>query len=366
VSRDLQTVLDAVMDGVLLLDAGGRVEHINSEACRILESSTEAILRKTLERILGGGHPLVRLALRVTEEGQPAIQDDIELERRAGAKLNVDVSVSPLFDGADGIRSSGAVVVIRDRTISNSLREFVTQQEQLESYGLIAAGIAHEVKNPLGGIRGAAELIERWSGSDRATQAAQMIVREVDRISDLVEELMVFARGDELALEEVNLHWVLDGVIDLARMDAVSKGSKIERVYDPSIPEILADADRLKQVFLNLVRNAMQAMENKSGLLRVETRMTLDERLTGRGGHTRPTVQILFRDSGDGISPEILDHLATPFFTTRAKGTGLGLAVSRQWISRHHGTMQITSPPGEGTVVRVNLPMETLDHHATK
>jgi two-component system nitrogen regulation sensor histidine kinase GlnL len=253
---------------------------------------------------------------------------------------------------------NGAVVVIRDRTITNSLREIVYQQEQLASYGLLAAGIAHEVKNPLGGIRGAAELIGRWSDDERATRASSLIVGEVDRITELVEKLMVFARDDELQLEPMNLHQVLDAVIELARMDKLSDGMLIERVYDPSIPDMVADADRLRQVFLNLVRNAMQAMSGGSGRLEIETRMTLDERLAGQDLASIPTVQVVFRDNGSGISPEILDRLATPFFTTRRKGTGLGLAVSRHWITRHRGTLNIASPPGEGAVIRVNLPLD--------
>ena len=244
-----------------------------------------------------------------------------------------------------------------DRTIANSLREIVSQQEQLASYGLLAAGIAHEVKNPLGGIRGAAELIGRWSEDDRANRAASLIVDEVDRIAELVEKFMVFAKDDELSLAPMNLHQVLDSVIELARLDSLSDGMLIERVYDPSIPDMVADADRLRQVFLNLVRNAMQAMSSGSGRLQIETRMTLDERLAGQDLASIPTVQVIFSDNGCGIPPEILDRLATPFFTTRKKGTGLGLAVSRHWVTQHRGTLSISSSPEGGAAIRVNLPL---------
>ncbi len=357
-ARELQSVLDAVLDGILLIDRGGCVEEVNAEACRIFGASAESIRGVSIERLIDPGRAILGLARRVVETGQPFVQDEVTFERRSGGALTIDISVSPLFDPERGSALDGAVVVIRDRTITNSLREIVNQQEQLASYGLIAAGIAHEVKNPLGGIRGAAELIERWSGDDRATRAASLIVREVDRISDLVEELMVFARDDELALAPMNLHQVLDSVIELARLDSLADGIAIERVYDPSIPEIVADADRLRQVFLNLVRNALQAMSTGTGRLQIETRMTLDQRLTGRDLSSVPTVQVVIRDNGSGISPEIIDRLATPFFTTRQTGTGLGLAVSRHWVIRHRGTLNITSPPGEGTTVRVNFPLE--------
>ncbi len=358
-ARDLESVLDAVLDGVLLVDRKGRVEHVNAEACRMFGASSETIRGTSIDRLLDPQRRVAGLARRAVETGQPFIEDEVLLERRHGDVLTIDISVSPLFDTEQrGGALDGAVVVLRDRTITNSLREIANQEEQFASYGLIAAGIAHEVKNPLGGIRGAAELLGRWSDDERATRAASLIVSEVDRISNLVEELMIFARGDELTLAPMNLHQVLDSVIELALMDALCDGLAIERIYDPSIPEIIADADRLRQVFLNLVRNALQAMSAGHGQLQIETRMTLDQRLTGQDRSSVPTVQVVVSDNGCGISPEILDRLATPFFTTRERGTGLGLAVSKHWVTRHRGTLQITSPPGQGTTVRINLPLE--------
>ena len=356
-ARELKSVLDAILDGILLIDDQGCVEDVNDEACRIFGLSAENIRGAPIDRLVGPRFAIVRLARRVAETGQPFVEDEVEFERRTGPNLVVDISVSPLFDGEPDSELNGAVVMIRDRTVANSLREIVNQQEQLASYGLLAAGIAHEVKNPLGGIRGAAELIERWSEDDRTKRAASLIVGEVDRISELVEKFMVFAREDELLLAPMNLHQVLDSVIDLVRMDSLSDGMLIDRVYDPSIPEMVADADRLRQVFLNLVRNAMQAMSAGTGRLQIETRMTLDERPPGQDLVRIPTVQVVFSDNGCGISPEILDRLATPFFTTRNSGTGLGLAVSRHWVTRHHGTLNIASPQGEGAEIRVNLPL---------
>jgi len=352
-------VLDALLDGVLLVDRKGEIRDANPEACRILEASVESIRETAVARHGEVGREVDRLAKRVLAGGQPVLEDDVECDRRGAPPLTLGFAVSPLANPNGSRDVDAVVVVIRDRTIPNTLRAIVSQQKQLASYGLIAAGIAHEVKNPLGGIRGAAELLGGWTGDERSKRAAELIVGEVDRISDLVEELMVFARGDELQSEPTNLHQVLDRVIELARMDPLASGVAIDRIYDPSIPEVPADADRLSQVFMNLLRNALQAVPETSGRVEIETGMSLDHRLTGPQRTSIPTVQVKLSDNGRGIAPAHLERLATPFFTTRDKGTGLGLAVSRHWVTRHHGTLQIESVEGEGTTVRVHLPLQT-------
>jgi len=354
-ARDAQSVLDALLDGVLVVDEGGRIDTLNAEACRILETSAEVLEGSTLGALLGDEHPLPRLVGRVLGSRSPVVQDEIRLEQRQGEPLELDVAVSPLDDAER--HSAGAVVRLRDPTIHNSLREIVAQREQLDSYGHIAAGIAHEVKNPLGGIRGAAELLALRAPDDRARDAAGLIVREVDRIASLVEELMVFARGDVLAEDEVNLHYVLDGVLDLVGHDRAAGKVEVERFYDPSIPEIVANADRLTQVFLNLCRNAVQAMEATGGTLTITTRTSVDRRLTAPDGRRLPAVIVAVSDTGPGIPADVIDRLATPFFTTRPQGTGLGLAVARHWVSRHGGTLRLASQPGEGTTARVALPL---------
>jgi len=237
------------------------------------------------------------------------------------------------------------------------LREEISERERQESYGHIAAGIAHEVKNPLGGIRGAAELIGMDTSNDRMGKYAELIVQEVDRISGLVDELMIFARSDELKLERVNIHRPLDTLLDLLQLERGYENIEIKRLYDPSLPEILADTDRLQQAFLNLARNAMQAMEEDGGTLVLSTRMSLEHRLVAADGRPLPTIEISFSDTGPGIPSNILSRLSTPFFTTKQKGTGLGLSVARHWIGRHGGRLRIESGEGEGTRVVVDLPL---------
>lgn len=353
--RQLQTILDAVLDGVVVLDSSGQVELLNAEACRILESSSASAAGAPLEKLLGPDHAIPAVTQSVLRDGRSAIADEVAIERRFSDDLIADAAVAPLFE--DDGELGGVVIVLRDCTIQSSLRDAVSQQEKLASYGHIAAGIAHEVKNPLSGIRGAAELLEARAGDERGQQTAGLIVREVDRISSLVDELMVFAKGEELDRRLTNLHRVLDAVLELIGVDPLSKEVSIERIYDPSIPELMADERRLTQIFLNLARNGLQALEGKPGSLTVRTRVSVDHRLPGTDGRPLPAVVVEFIDDGPGISPDDLRRLATPFFTTKAQGTGLGLAVARHWAAQHGGTLDIQSTEGEGTTARVSLPL---------
>lgn len=353
-ARNLESMLDAVLDGVVLLDVDGDIEFINPEACRLLETSPTASLSNSIETLIGADHSIAKLARSVLASGRAAIESDHTIERRVDADVVVDVAASPLMDAH---RVDGVALMLRDTTIHNTLAEQVRHREALSAFGRIAAGIAHEVKNPLGGIRGAAEILGSRTSEERSKRAAELIVREVDRISVLVEDFMVFTRGEDLRSAPVNIHRVLDDVLAVAQMDPISQSIEVSREFDPSIPEFLGDFDRLVQIFLNLVRNALQAMEDEGGALVISTRMTLDHRLAAPDGRPLPTLLVELNDSGPGIEPSVLENLATPFYSTRPQGTGLGLAVARHWVARHQGTLRIESAPGLGATVRVAFPL---------
>jgi len=352
VARDLQIVLDAVLDGVVVVDMQGRFELVNSEACRILEISAESTQCRPIGDALHSDHAVARLAQAVLASGRPAIETELLVPRRLADDLYLDLAASPLFEDRC---QTGVVIALRDRTIHHALREVVSEREHLAAFGHIAAGIAHEVKNPLGGIRGAAEIMASRTDDVRTQDAAGLIVREVDRIATLVDDLMVFTHGEDLQLAGANIHQILDDMLELLSMDPIAAGVKLERNFDPSIPDLLADADRLVQVFLNLARNALQAMQGQ-GTLSIATRMTLDHRLSAESGASRPTLLVTVADDGPGIPADVIDKVTTPLFTTRRGGTGLGLAVALHWVSRHGGTMRVESKSGRGTRVRVALP----------
>jgi two-component system nitrogen regulation sensor histidine kinase GlnL len=349
-------VLEALRAGTVVVDRTGAVEELNSVASRLLEHSREAVLGRPVEQLVEPGHALARIARKVLATGIAISELEQEIERRGGERAVVDIAASPLFP-ASGAAPDGVLIVLRDRSAERRLELLEVERERFEAFGRIAAGLAHEIKNPLGGIRGAGELLAARAADAKTREIAELVVLESARITRLVDELGVFARGDELRLAPTNVHRVLDGVLNLVGHEPLAGQCQIVRSYDPSIPDLLADADRLTQVFLNLARNALQAMAEGGGTLTVTTRMTLDHRIALAEGRPLPTLAVWFEDRGRGMGPDELRQATTPFFTTRAGGTGLGLAVAEYWVARHHGSLHLESEKGVGTRARITLPL---------
>lgn len=354
--RDLAHVIDALHSGIVVIDGAGTVREMNTEACRVLMCSAENARRRPVERVLGP--ELAERVRAVLAAGRALVESEIHIDRPS--PILAEVAIAPFQDFSG--RVDGVVLEIRDRSIQHEMLHAASERDRLTSFGRIAAGIAHEVKNPLGGIRGAGELLAKRSEDPRNRKAAELVMRETDRISALLDDFMELARQESVRLRGLNVHRVLDDVLDLVDLDPLSEGVSVDRLYDPSIPEILADRDRLAQVFHNLVRNALQAMQEsrEAGRLEIRTRIDLDHPLaTGDGAHP-PSLEISVRDSGPGIPDAVRDRLTEPFFTTRASGTGLGLAIAQHWVNAHGGRLALGSRTDGGTEARVHLPLRTV------
>ncbi len=357
-ARDLRNVLDAVLDGVIVISAEENIEEMNASACRILACSAEQARGQKLLDFIAENATVADLLHGALRKGRSVVAGELWLARPPHTEALLELSAAPLFDEHGAV--DGAVLWLRDRRLQADLRARAAERDRLSALGRIATGIAHEVKNPLGGIRGAGELIETRSEDVKTRKAAEIIVREVDRITALLDELMVFGSKDELRPAPANLHRVLDHVIELLELDPRAERIQLQRNFDPSIPEILADADRLTQVFLNLARNALEAMEGGDGELCFATATSVDRRLTTRAGENLPSVRVDIRDNGPGIPEELHEQVALPFFTTKERGTGLGLAISQYWVTMHDGNLRLFSKPGQGTTARVELPLRRI------
>ena len=352
--------LDSLRVGILAVDSRGRVQLQNAEASRILGVSRRALQGRLPAQVLGEVHPVTLLLAQVLGTNREISLNECAIRPRpiGDRELLADLTAAPISVG-DG--TQGAVLTLHDRTIGRELEAMVQQHARTESYAQLASGIAHEIRNPLSGIRGAAELLEaRLAGlelEEELERYPELIRTEADRIRRLLDDFMELTRGAELRPRPVNLHEVLDRMITLHSQSESWSAVEVVREYDPSIPEIELDPDRITQVFLNLLRNAVQALGGR-GKVTIRTRVeTLYHLSSGEQGPLR-MLRIEVEDDGPGIAEEDLPHVFTPFFTRSEQGTGLGLALAEHWVVKHGG--QIAVEPGRdgGTRVRILLPVQ--------
>ena len=351
----VEDVLASLADGLVILDVEGRIALMSPGAEDLIGVSAAHAHGRLATQVFAAQGWLARTIREMRETAHGRACQAGELLAPLGRRIAVRLSARPIIDSAGA--TVGSVVLLEDLARLRSLTETAERGARVDDLAAVAAGLAHEIKNPLGGIRGAAQLLAEAFPSDRdAARFTALIVREVDRVSDLLEQLLELTRPNQLRPAAVNVHRVLQEVVLLARTGA-PETLIVRYRFDPSLPDVWADEGKLRQVLLNLVKNAIEAMQG-AGTLTVSTRMETDFRVRGPGetrGHRFLSVEI--EDTGPGIQPENWDRIFTPFFTTKSSGTGLGLAVSQRLVSQHGGHIHVESEPGRGTRMRVSLPV---------
>lgn len=335
-----RAAVDSVADALVVVGADGGVVHLNPAAEELFGRSRERAVELPL-RALPGGEQLSVLAerVRVAQETQSM---DFPSPRDAGVPIAVEAS--PLLDGPTCV---GTVLVLRVPRSSERALDFET----------LVAGLAHEIRNPLAGLQGSAELLAR-EADGAAREYGLVIAREARRVDGLVRELLDLARPAALQTAALDLHAVLGDVVVLARGIPGAERVRFVERYDPSLPRILGDEEKLKQVILNLVRNALEAVAHaESPTVEFETRAA-SLRLRDASGRSRPLARISVQDSGPGIPEHMLQRLFTPFATSKPAGTGLGLAISRRIVEAHGGRIEVRNRAGGGAEANVYLPLE--------
>jgi two-component system nitrogen regulation sensor histidine kinase GlnL len=284
---------------------------------------------------------------------------DVDLPRNGGHKL-VDV-----FAGALAEQPELVVLMLQQRSMAQMIERQLTHRAAARSVSGMAAVLAHEIKNPLSGIRGAAQLLEPGlKDDDRAL--TQLICTETDRIRNLVDRMEVFGDERPLGTEPVNIHSVLDHVKRLAE-SGFAGATKINVDYDPSLPLLSGTRDKLIQAFLNLVKNAAEAIGEEAGRIVLRTAFRPGVRLSVPGTTTRVSLPMMIEveDNGPGIADGLKPHLFDPFVTTKRTGTGLGLALVAKIIGDHGGIIECESAP-KRTVFRVLLPLQDVKQKREK
>src|SRR5271170_4129322 len=353
VPSDGEAILNELPNPVLLIGPDGKIVDANIAAESFFEISTQFLQRQSLKELVPFGSPLLALIEQVRASASPVNEYKVDLGTpRMGGDRQVDLHVAPLTE-----RPGHIVVMLQERTIADKMDRQLTHRSAARSVIALAAMLAHEIKNPLSGIRGAAQLLEQSADDDDRT-LTRLICDEADRIVKLVDRMEVFADERPVEREPINIHVVLDHVKRLAQ-SGVARHIKFVEDYDPSLPPVFANRDQLIQVFLNLVKNAAESIgENTGGEIALSTAFRPGVRLSVPGAKTRVSLPLEFcvKDNGPGVSEELLPHLFDPFVTTKPTGSGLGLALVAKIVGDHGGIIECESQPRR-TIFRVLMPM---------
>ncbi len=352
---DASVILNAMPHPVIAVTENMRIEYVNDAAEQFFDASRAVLLRHPLTEIVSFGSPLLALVTQVFTHRASVNEYGVELASQRFGERSVDIQVSPIIDAPDRV-----LVILQERTMAHKMDRQLTHRGAARSVVGMAGVLAHEIKNPLSGIRGAAQLLEQVANEDDRV-LTQLICDETDRICKLVDRMEVFSDERPVPRLPVNIHVVLGRVKQLA-VNGFARKLKISENYDPSLPPVPGDQDQLIQVFLNLVKNASEAIDREDGEITITTAFRPGVRLSVPGTRERVglPIEICVIDTGPGVPADLMPYLFDPFVTTKSSGTGLGLALVAKIVGDHGGIIECDSQPRK-TVFRVLLPMYEID-----
>jgi two-component system sensor histidine kinase HydH len=327
--------------GLIATNMNNKVISVNPAASKILGIPIEFNPRG----IEVGLPAEIKTLLDSVSDKMDLVEREIKLKANGSSPIKLEAIANPLHD-KEG-KSLGTMLILRDKTELHRLKKEMEQNKRLAAIGRLAAGVAHEIRNPLSSLKGYATFFKEIFDPDSENYTiADTMTKEVDRLNRVVSELVEFAKPVAVSENRVDIQALVLEIIQLITYEPGAEHIEIKTDIDPQLSQINADADRLKQVFLNLCLNSLQSMENK-GSLDINLKNDISE----------DKIIITISDTGCGIKKEDISNIFDPYFTTKSSGTGLGLAIVHSIIKAHKGNINVESKPGKGTVFTISLPI---------
>ena len=353
VKNYLNDILESQTNGVIVVDRTSMITTYNKTAGLLTGLKPPRCLGKNLNEVLPLFEPVVsRLEKNRTQQ---VISCDKDIPNVNGGALNVRVSASPLWDNHGG--QIGTILILQDMTEFRKMEELAQRNQRLREMGEMAAGIAHEIRNPLGSIELFASLLKGdLKGKPEQEDLVQHIRAGVQNMDQIISTLLLFAKSSQPSRQQCDIDSLLTECLEGRNNVNIPENIKVTRKLSQS--NLLANGDRdlLRQVFPNLINNAIQAMPNGGELKITVEKSSLSNRVIENSSEARQYISITITDNGIGMSADNLAKIFNPFFTTKDKGTGLGLAISHNIIKAHQGTIVAVSEEGKGTSFTVKIP----------
>lgn len=339
----LESIISQTADAIHITDVKGRVLQVNAAFERLYGWSSEEIVGKYLEYLPEfelDGRTIWRPEAEVIETAESVLAETVRL-RKDGSQVEVSISVSPIFDQAGKI--TALISISRDMTEHNKMEDLLRRSEKLTTVGQLAAGVAHEIRNPLTTLRGFLQMQQRTRAVN--VMHTDVMLAELDRINLIVSEFLILAKPQAVQFQTRDVRFTMGDVVSLLDSEAHLHNIEFEVHFSPSPVLVHCEENQLKQVFINLLKNAMEAMPKGGKIL-----LQVEEDDSGFA-----VLRVI--DEGEGIAKDRLQKLGEPFYTNKEKGTGLGLMISQRIIEGHRGTLKIESELGKGTAVTITLPI---------
>ncbi len=351
--QDWGAVIESLDDALLTVDAALALTFANEAASELFGHSRTLTPGTPLATIVHPDAWILDLVEATHTGGLRRARREDTLHRRGRDPLAILASASVLRDSAH--RPNGAVVLLQDVSPLRELGGRAAELTRLSHLETLVAGLAHEIKNPLSGMRGAAQLLaDRTEPGPRLNECSRIIIDEIDRLNGLLGQLLDLSGPPRLDVEAVNIHEILDRVLAI-ESTGPRPDLRVRRAFDPSLPAVPGDPARLTQLLLNLIRNAIEASPER-GEIAVTTRLETSYRSSARSRGRHLAIEVT--DQGPGVGAQDVDRIFEPFFTTKRTGTGLGLAVARRIVADHGGSLRVRPAQPHGSVFVVTLPLE--------